>query len=84
MYLHWLPIVSKSFLSDSRNLKIHNGAFLGLLNKMIITRLIACMLVHQTRTQGNELAEIKETTHIKECRYYGKYRINIKYPTYHV
>lgn len=31
-------------------------------NKMIITLLIACMLVQQTRTQGNGLAGIQEAT----------------------
>lgn len=31
-------------------------------NKMIITLLIACMLVQQTRAQGNGLAGIQEAT----------------------
>lgn len=31
-------------------------------NKMIITLLIACMLVQQTRAQGNRLAGIQEAT----------------------
>lgn len=68
-------IVEEELKSPSRHVKrktsrkrFHWKIFINLLNgicmknKMIITQLIACILVQQTRAQGNGLAGIQEAT----------------------